>query len=182
MDTKTIILISVGIVVAVVFIGFIRFYNRVWRYENQRQEASSGIDVALAKRYDLITNLVEVVKGYAKHEQETLDLVINARLHNQGQRYDENEQLSTVTSRLLALAESYPDLKANQNFLHLQKVLTDVEEHLQAARRLYNRSVAAINTEINQFPGVVFNSLVKMSKKEYFEAESKQKQNVKIEL
>lgn len=153
-------------------ISYLIFYNRVIKLEHRYQEASSGIDVALSKRFELITNLIEVVKGYAKHEKEVLSIVTKIRGSDPSLRHDYNGALAQSQSRLLAIAENYPDLKASQNFLHLQKSLSDCEEHLQAARRLMNRSAAELNTTINQFPGTLFNKILNKSYKKYFEAES----------
>ena len=179
MDTFFIVLI--GIIILIV-LSYLVFYNKVMRLENRRQEASAGIDIALSKRYELINNLVEVVKGYAVHEKEVLSLVTSLRQSNQSLRNDHNNELSLSQTRLFALAENYPDLKASNNFLHLQKALTDCEEHLQAARRLMNRSVAEINTTITTFPGTLYNNLLKMTEKQYFEAESISKEAVKVEF
>ncbi|MBI5405983.1 LemA family protein [Candidatus Kaiserbacteria bacterium] len=156
MSTTTIILI----LVAVVVLWVIGAYNRLVTLVNQAKEAWADIAVQLKRRYDLIPNLVETVKGYAAHESKTFDTVTKARAAAMGasnmtpaaQAQVEN-QLSGALKTLFAVSEAYPDLKANQNFLQLQKELGDTEDKIQSSRRFYNTTVMALNTAIQSFPG-----------------------------
>ncbi|QIK70600.1 LemA family protein [Erysipelothrix sp. HDW6C] len=159
-------------IIGIIVIMYIGFYNRVKRLNIEMQEASSGIDVALSKRFALIPNLVNTVKGYMEHEKRVLELVVTKRNEALINRDTYNEQMNEVVNRVLAIAEAYPDLKADTQFLNLQKALVDVEEHLQAARRLLNRKVAELNTAISTFPGTLFNATVKMKPGVFFEAEA----------
>lgn len=148
-------------ILAVLIVVVIAMYNGFITKRNQAQEAWSDIDVQLKRRYDLIPNLVNTVKGYATHEASALDNVTKARAAAMGvgeagtptaKAQAENELTHTLKS-LFAVAEAYPDLKANQNFLQLQKELADTEDKIQAARRFYNQTVMALNTAIQTFPG-----------------------------
>ena len=164
-------------VVALLVIGAILIYNGLIRSRNQVENAWSQIDVQLKRRIDLIPNLVETVKGYAAHEKETLDAVIQARNQAIAAPGDPHAQanadnvLTGALRQVFALSEAYPDLKANQNFLALQEELTATEGRVAYARQFYNDSVLTYNTKIQQFPSVVFASMLKFEKKEYFEAD-----------
>ena len=162
--------IIIGVVVVLLII-FIMTYNGLVRRRNQVKNAWAQIDVQLKRRYDLIPNLVETVKGYAKHERETLEAVTNARNLAQqvasagaGARAKAEGELSSALSRLLAVVENYPDLKANQNFLNLQDELTHTEDKIAYARQHYNDSILTFNNTIETFPGVIFAR--RMGKKE----------------
>jgi LemA protein len=126
--------------------------------------------------------MVEVVKGYAKHEKEVLIKITEVRGHTLAAINETDYKQGDELGRILALAEAYPNLKADQNFLHLQRVIADVEEHLQAARRLYNQSVKEFNTRLETFPSRIIGSSMNLSKKEFYTATSEQKENVKIKL
>lgn len=149
----TIIIIAV---IAIIVIFFIVSYNGLIRYRNWVQESFSQIDVQLKRRHDLIPNLVETVKGYAKHERETLARVIEAR--NQlisgtpQQRIEADNQIEGALKSIFALAESYPDLKANQNFLQLQEELATTENKVAYSRQLYNKTVKDYNIKRESFP------------------------------
>ncbi|MFZ4810783.1 MAG: LemA family protein [Ilumatobacteraceae bacterium] len=164
-------------VVALLVIGAILIYNGLIRSRNQVENAWSQIDVQLKRRIDLIPNLVETVKGYAAHEKETLDAVIQARNQAIAAPGDPHAQanadnvLTGALRQVFALSEAYPDLKANQNFLALQEELTATEGRVAYARQFYNDSVLTYNNKIQQFPSVVFASMLKFEKKEYFEAD-----------
>lgn len=154
MSTTTIILI----VVAVVVLWVIAAYNRLITLVNQAKEAWADIQVQLKRRYDLIPNLVETVKGYAVHEKSAFENVTKARAAAMGATGTESKaqaenMLSGALKTLFAVSEAYPDLKANQNFLHLQKELADTEDKIQASRRFYNTSVMTLNTAEQTFPG-----------------------------
>ena len=143
------------VLVIIVPIGYyISVYNDIQRLSVKIDEAFANIDVALAKRYQVLTQLFEVAKGYAKHEKETIVAIVKVR---QGMSLDEKEEaMETIEreySRFFAISESYPELKADQLFLNLQHGIRDTEEHLQAARRLYNSNVSRFNQRIQTFPG-----------------------------
>ncbi len=166
-------LIFLGILV-VVGLFLVTIYNRLVAMRQTCGQSWSDIDVQLKQRYDLIPNLVETVKGYAKHEKETLQAVIDARSAAMGaggitdQAAAEN-MLSGALKSLFALAEAYPDLKANTNFLQLQSELSDIENKIAAARRFFNNSVAEYNTGQEQFPAVLFAKSLGFEKKDFFE-------------
>jgi LemA protein len=170
------ILIIVLIIVVALVIYLISAYNGLIRRRNQIENAWSQIDVQLKRRLDLIPNLVETVKGYAAHERETLDAVINARNASvaattpREQAKAENVLEGTL-SRLFALSEAYPDLKANQNFLALQEELTATEGRVAYARQFYNDSVLGYNNKLQQFPTMYFARMLKFERREYFEAD-----------
>lgn len=183
MSTTLIILI----VIAVIALWLIATYNGLIKLKNNTDEAWSDIDVQLKRRYDLIPNLIETVKGYAKHEQETLQQVITARnfAMNTGSGTVEKAQaenaLSQTLKSIFALAESYPDLKANQNFAKLQDELSDTENKIQASRRFYNGNVRDFNTKIQVFPNNIIANSLGFTTREFFEIEDvSQKENVKV--
>lgn len=158
-------------------------YNKFVALIQRTKEAWADIDVQLKRRYDLIPNLIETVKGYAAHEKETFDQVTNARAAATQVHVDPTnitpEQIaamagaeSTLTQslgRLLAVAEAYPDLKANQNFMELQRELSDTENKIQAARRFYNGNVRDLNIGLQSFPGNVIGNIFKFQEEPYFE-------------
>ena len=152
-------------------------YNKLVSLRVKVSEAWSDIEVQMKRRYNLIPNLVETVKGYVKHEAGTLEKVVEARakaLDNHGSPHEQAESENILTGALkslFALAENYPDLKANENFLSLQNDLSEVEEHIQAARRYYNGSVRNNNTMIDQFPSNLVASAFSFIKAEFFEIE-----------
>ncbi len=183
-------LIILAVVVALAG-WLIAMYNGLIKLKNRVKEAWSDIDVQLKRRYDLIPNLVETVKGYAKHESETLENVIKARNEAMATQKtgDAKEQaqaenaLSSTLKSIFALAESYPDLKANQNFLELQRELTDTEDKIQASRRFYNGNVRDFNTKIETFPTNIFAGMLHFKKFEFFEiGDEKQRENVKVKF
>jgi LemA protein len=180
----------VGIIIAVLVIlaiWLIAIYNGLIKLKNRVDEAWSDIDVQLKRRYDLIPNLVSTVKGYAKHEKELFEKVTEARTRAMGAK-DPKEQaeaenmLSGTLKSLFAVSENYPDLKANQNFLELQKELTDTEDKIQASRRFYNGNVRDFNTKIQVFPNNMVVGMLKFKPYEFFEAEGTEKENVKVEF
>jgi LemA protein len=167
--------IVLGIVV-ILIIFFIATYNGLVRLRNQRKNAWAQIDVQLKRRYDLIPNLVETVKGYMSHERETLEAVTNARNIAQaapsgdiGARSKAEGELSSALSRLLAVVENYPDLKANQNFLALQEELTSTENKISFSRQYYNDAVLKLNNKIQMFPSNVVASMTNFKIGEFFE-------------
>lgn len=178
-------------VVAVIVLVIIGIYNSLVRLKNRVEEAWADIDVQLKRRYDLIPNLVETVKGYAQHESQTLERVVNARNTamqmlsggDKKQQAEAENALSSTLKSIFALAENYPNLKANENFLELQKELADTENKIQAARRFYNGNVRDLNTKIEVFPTNVFARMLKFTKREFFEIEeAAQRENVKVKF
>ena len=167
--------IVIGIV-AVVAIVFVATYNGLVRLRNQVKNAWAQIDVQLKRRYDLIPNLIETVKGYMKHERETLESVTQARNLAQqvassgaGVRSKAEGELSSALSRLLAVAENYPDLKANQNFLALQEELTSTENRISFSRQFYNDSVLGFNNKTEMFPSNLIANMTGFKAAEFFE-------------
>ncbi len=176
-------------VVAALSMWAITTYNRGVKLRNQVEEAWSGISVQLKRRYDLIPNLVNTVKGYAKHEQETLEKVINLRNRAQAvpagdhaAQAQAEQALSAGIRGIFALAENYPDLKANQNFIDLQRSITDVEDHIQNARRYYNAVVRDNNNYVETFPSMIIARMGGFSTFAYFEIDEGERENVKVEF
>lgn len=167
--------IIVGLVVFFIF-WLIGVYNSLIRTKNHVDEAWSDIDVQLKRRYDLIPNLIETVKGYATHEKEVFENVTNARAKAMGaQTVEEHGQaeksLAGALKSLFAVAENYPELKASQNFAKLHDELADTENKIQASRRFYNGNVRDFNTKIQVFPTNMFAKPLGFTKREFFEIE-----------
>ena len=161
------------IVLAAIVLIVIGLFNSLVRSRNQVDEAWSDISVQLKRRYDLIPNLVSTVKGYAAHESGVFEKVTQARAAAMGagsldDKSKQENMLSGALKSLFAVAEAYPELKANQNFLQLQNDLTDTEDKIQAARRFYNGNVRDYNTKIQTFPGNLFASIFGFNKKDFF--------------
>ena len=179
--------IIILVIIAVVAIWIVAVYNGLIRLKNRVDEAWSDIGVQLKRRYDLIPNLINTVKGYAAHEKELFEKVTEARTAAMGaQTPHDKEQaenmLSGTLKSLFAVAEAYPDLKANQNFLELQRELTDTEDKIQASRRFYNGNVRDFNTKIEVFPNNIIASMLKFVKREFFQIEEGEKEVVKVEF
>jgi LemA protein len=181
-------LITWIVVVIVVIIGlFLIFtYNGLIRSKNRVQEAESDIDVQLKRRYELIPNLVETVKGYAKHEKELLEKVTAERAQlvtgSTDQKLEASNQLTETLKSIFAVAESYPDLKANQNFLQLQNDLTDTQDKIMAAQRFYNGNVRDFNTKLQVFPTNLYANMLGFTEFKFFEAGETEKQNVNVKF
>jgi LemA protein len=173
----TVVIIVLIVLVVALAVYLISAYNGLIRRRNQIENAWSQIDVQLKRRLDLIPNLVETVKGYAAHEQETLDAVISARnaavaAPDTPEAQSKTEGALTGTLRqLFALGEAYPDLKANQNFLALQEELSSTEGRIAYARQFYNDSVLGYNNKLQQFPTMYFARMLNFGRREYFEAD-----------
>ena len=172
------VIIVILVIVVVVVLFFVFAFNGAVRLRNRVDSAWSQISVQLQRRHDLIPNLVETVKGYAAHERQTLEEVVQARNSavqaqqaGPAQQAQAENVLSGALRQLFALSESYPDLKANQNFLSLQEELTSTEDRIAYARQFYNDSVQKYNTKIQTFPTVVVAGMFNFSKREFFEAE-----------
>ena len=165
-----------GGIVVILIIFFIATYNSLIGLRNQMRNAWAQIDVQLKRRYDLIPNLIETVKGYMKHERETMESVTKARNLAQsissadvGARSKAEDALSGALSKLLAVVENYPDLKANQNFLALQEELTSTENKISFSRQYYNDSVLRMNNRVQMFPSNVVAAMTNFKQGEFFE-------------
>lgn len=149
-------------------------YNHFVALANRCEEAWADIDVQLKRRYDLIPNLINTVKGYAAHEKQTLERVTELRQeamqpHSVSEQAQTENMLSEALKSLFAVSENYPDLKANENFLELQRELTDTENKIQAARRFYNSNVQALNTALESFPQNIIGNMFNFVQRDYFE-------------
>ncbi len=190
LDVGVVIGIVVGAILLILIIGIVSWWistsNRLKKEQIKIDEAASGIDVALTKRFDLLTKAVATVKGYAKHEQETLTNVISMRRPASNAPMKEKENFANAVTKAFdtinVVAEQYPDLKANTNFLALQNQITEVEEQLQAARRVYNSNVTVYNQDIVVFPSSIVANHLRCVKRDFFEAEEAKRQDVKIEF
>lgn len=179
------------IVVAALLLIVVSLYNGLIRLKNRVDEAYSDMDVQMKRRYDLISNLIETVKGYAAHEQETFAKVTEARsqamsAHQDGsaeQQIQAENALSSTLKSLFALSENYPDLKANQNFLELQRELTDTEDKIMASRRFYNGNVRDFNTKLQVFPTNIFGKMLGFASRDYFELKNEaEKEPIKVQF
>ncbi|HOI77952.1 MAG TPA: LemA family protein [Methanofastidiosum sp.] len=186
MDTLTLVILGL---VAIIVIYFIAAYNGFIALINRSKEAWSDIDVQLKRRYDLVPNLVETVKGYATHERELLEKVAEARSramqagNNVKEKSEAENVLSGTLKSLFAVSENYPDLKASTNFLELQRELTDTEDKIQAARRFYNGNVRDLNIKIESFPSNILASIFSFKKMDLFEIENKEEREaVQVKL
>ncbi len=185
LSTGGIILVVIAVLVVLFILWYIGVMNQLRQLEVKVNEALSGIDVALTKRFDALTKMLDTTKGYAKHEAETLEKVIkwrsgipaNATLK---EKQEFSDSLSQVAAGLNVVVERYPELKADAMFGKLQDAIMDIEEHLQAARRLYNSNVTEINRIIVTFPQSIVAKAINMQKKEFFEAEAAKRQDVKM--
>ncbi|MBI3290690.1 LemA family protein [Candidatus Falkowbacteria bacterium] len=174
-------------IVAALILWLILIFNSLIRLKNRTNEAFSDIDVQLKRRHDLIPNLIETVKGYAKHERELFEKVTKARSNAiSAQGVEEKSQTENMLSQALksifAVAENYPDLKASQNFLKLQDELSDTENKIQAARRFYNGNVRDFNTKTQTFPNNLVANMLGFKDFEFFQAENKEKENVAVKF
>jgi len=170
-------------IVLVLAVWVIGVSNSLNRAIVKIREADSGIDVALVKRYDILTKMIDTVKGYAQHEKETLFEVINLRNGmTTDEKVNENQKMDNNFKKIKAIVENYPELKASENYMVLQKSILDVEEHLQAARRMYNSNVSLYNQAIVTFPKSVIAGVKGLKAEQFFEAEAYKKEDVKIEL
>lgn len=178
-------LIIVLVLLLFIILFVVASYNSLVKLRNKVKDQFSQIDVQLKKRSDLIPNLVETVKGYAKHESETLENVMKARntylsSSSASDKVNASNELSGALSKLFALAEAYPELKANTNFENLQNQLKEVEEKISYARQFYNDSVLMYNNKVEMFPSNIFASMFGFKKESFFEADEKERENVKV--
>ena len=171
------------VIVIIAFIWYIMISNKFNRYIVKIDEADSGIDIALTKRYDVLNKMIDVVKSYTKHEKETLFEIINLRKNMTLEEKNEaNQKISKNLEKINLLVESYPELKASETYTTLQRSIIEVEEHLQAARRVYNSNVSAYNQMVVSFPSSLIAKQKALIKKEFFEAEETKKADIKINL
>ena len=180
------IYIIIAIIVIIVIYALI-LYNSFVKLNNKVKEAFSTMDVYLKKRWDLIPNIVETVKGYAKYEKDTLKEVVNLRNSVYDSMSDDdklktNEKLSTGINKVMALAEAYPNLKANENFKDLSKQLTKVEDEIANSRKYYNGVVRLFNNKVEMLPSNIFARLFGYKSKAMFEADVSERKNIKIKL
>ena len=181
--------INLILIIAVVFIVlFVWFtYNSLATGKVRIKEAFSGIDVQLKRRVDLVPNLIETVKGYAKHEKELLENVTKARTslmhaNSTHEKAVSDNMLSSALKSLFAVSESYPDLKASKNFLQLQEELSDIEAKIAYARQFFNSNVSSYNSTLVNFPGSVVGGIFGFKQEEFFEATDEEKKNVKVKF
>jgi LemA protein len=179
--------IVILVVIVILVIAVVGIYNGLIKLKNRVDEAWSDIDVQLKRRHDLIPNLINTVKGYAAHEKELFEKVTEARTAAMGaqtpaQKEQAENALSGTLKSLFAVAENYPDLKANQNFLELQRELTDTEDKIQASRRFYNGNVRDFNIKIETFPSNIIAGMLNFTKRDFFAAEEGEKENVNVQF
>jgi len=183
------LIIGIVIVVVIVVLLFVlvAMYNGLVRKRNRAENAWAQVDVQLKRRHDLIPNLVETVKGYAAHERQTLEAVVQARntavqaqQSGPAQQAQAENVLTGALRQLFAVAEAYPDLKANQNFLNLQEEITSSEDRIAYARQFYNDSVVSYNTRIQQFPYVMLANMFKFQSRELFDAAPEDTEPVQV--
>jgi LemA protein len=170
-------IIIIAVLVVVLILIFIGLNNSMIGARNRVDEAWSGIDVQLKRRHDLVPNLVETVKGYATHEREVFEKVTAARAeatraHTPAESAQKEQQLTTALTDLRAVAENYPELRATENFQKLQNELTEIEDEIQASRRIYNSNVQAYNTKIQVFPNSMIANSRGFQSREFFEIEN----------
>jgi LemA protein len=183
MSTSTIIVL---VVVALVAIVFISMYNNLVRKRNEVDNAFGGMDVQLKKRYDLIPNIVATVKQYATHEKELLTQVTEMRAKatsgnlSSDERVALDNQISAGMKSIMVAVENYPDLKASENFMNLQRTLNEVESQISAARRTYNAVITDFNNAIQTFPSSIMAGMMKLQRKEVFVIPEAERQNVNV--
>lgn len=181
-------ILIVGVIILVIcVVYYFCTYNNLVKLNNKAKESFATMDVYLKKRWDLIPNIVETVKGYAKHEKDTLKEIVSARNGNydnlsQEEKIKTNEQINRGISKLMALAESYPDLKANENFLSLQSELSSIEDEIAQSRKYYNAVVRDYNNEVEMIPSNIVAKTLGYKSKEMFIAEENEKKSVKVKL
>ena len=175
---------TILIIITIILITLLVLYNNLVKARNKVKQAESGIDVYLTQRFDLIPNLVECVKAYSKHEQSIFTEIANLRSAYMKQPNDIKgaENLNNKMNQLIAVAENYPELKASEQYLNLQRTLTKLESQLQAARRIYNSEVTNYNDKIDVVPSNIIASLFGFKHAQLFEIEEYKKENINIKL
>lgn len=177
------LLIALIVLLIAFIIWYISVSNRLNRAIIKIDEANSGIDVALTKRYDVLTKMMNVVKDYARHEKEILFEIVKLRNNMSIEEKSEaNDKMNHNLDQIKLLAENYPELRSSENYKTLQQAISDVEEHLQAARRMYNSNVSILNQSIVTFPDKIVAGMKGITKRDFFEAEESKRQDVDIDL
>ncbi len=187
MSTGMLILLIVLAIIVIIVMYVISVHNNLVALRNRVKDQWAQIDVQLKRRFDLIPNLVETVKGYTKHESETLENVIKARntylsATTPEDQIKANNELSNFVTKLFALSESYPDLKANTNFMQLQDELKDVENKIASARQFYNDTVLQYNNKIEMFPSNIIAGMFNFKRETFFEAAAAERENVQVKF
>ncbi len=182
-----IIIVAVVVILVIILVLCLGAYNSFVRLNNRVEEAFSTMDVYLKKRWDLIPNIVETIKGYAKHEKSTLEEIVKLRSEAYDSmdingKVDANTKLSQGITKLLAIAEQYPDLKANENFKDLHQQLSAVEEDIANARKYYNGTVREFNDKVLMFPSNIVAGICGFKAKKMFEVNEAERENVKVEF
>lgn len=179
----TVAIVITVVIILIILIWFVSTSNALNKAIVKIDEANSGIDVALTKRYDVLTKMLDITKGYAKHEKETLFETINLRKDmTMAEKSEANNKMSEAFGKINVIAEAYPELKSSENFKTLQLSVSDVEEHLQAARRLYNANISSYNQMIVSFPTSIIAGMKGLAKKDFFVADEAKKEDVKMEF
>ena len=185
----TYLLIIITIIFLLIFLYFLLVYNKLVKLNNNVKEAFSTMDVYLKKRWDLIPNLVETVKGYAKHEKETLKEIVELR--NSIKSYDKlsddekiktNQDLGNRLNKLLVIAESYPELKANDNYINLQNNLSNIEDEIAQSRKYYNAVIREFNNKVEMIPSNIIAKLLGYKSKKMYEIDNEKRENIKVNL
>lgn len=181
------IIIVIIVILVLVLIYGISVYNKLVNSKNKVENQFSQVDIQLKRRADLIPNLVETVKGYTKHEEETFTKVVEARnkalsANSINEKVEANNELSNALSKLLMLSEAYPDLKANENFLSLQNDLKETEDKITYARQFYNDSAMDFNNVVEMFPSNIIANMFKFKEFEYFKIDEKEKETPKVKF
>ena len=187
MSTGTIVLIVVGVIILLLVLYLISTYNKLIKLRNRVKDQWAQIEVQLKRRFDLIPNIVETVKGYAKHENDTLKGVIEARnkfnvASTPLQEMEASNMLTGAVRQLFALSESYPELKADTNFLKLQENLEETENKISMARQFYNDTVLSLNNKVEMFPSNIIANIFGFKKETFFEAEVEAKEAPKVQF
>ncbi|MBQ3021155.1 MAG: LemA family protein [Bacilli bacterium] len=187
METGTIILIVVIAMVVLLVFWYFKTYNALIELRNRKDDQFSQIDVQLKRRSDLIPNLVETVKGYAKHESDTLEEVIRARNEYNTARTNEDKmkasgEITQALNKLFALSEAYPDLKANTNFMSLQNDLKETEDKISVARQFYNDTVLTYNNKVETVPSNIVANIGGFKKSEFFQIDEASKEAPKVKF
>ncbi len=181
MESGYIVPIAIGVIVIAAIVWYVSTMNLFARLVVKIRESDSDIGVALTKRYDTLTKMLDATKGYAKHEAERLAEIVKLRKGmSMGERGEANRQMDELAGRINVLAESYPDLKASENFKQLQFSIVEVEEHLQAARRIYNMNVSQFNQLLVSWPSSMVGSIHKHAPKDFFEVEERKREDVRM--
>ncbi len=181
------VILIIAVIIVLLVIYLISTYNKLVSLRNKVKDSWSQIEVLLKRRYDLIPNLVETVKGYAKHEKETLDAVINARNSAVSAKTTEEEmkaagEVSNALGRLIAISESYPELKANENFMDLQSNLKETEDKISFSRQFYNDVVLTYKNKIEMFPSTLVAAIFGFKPEPFFEASEEERKNVQVKF